>query len=119
MSPPYLQQDKELEDPPERRREQPGIRHCHLEEEGVKKSVSDIDEWVLVYVRVSYPVRPNIVVKWNVVVPVALIFRHFKSLDSTVTGKSTLFPQLVLGQSCGAERTGTNISAISLVLNAT
>lgn len=40
----------------------------------MEKSISDIDEWVLVYVGVSYPVRPDIVVEWDVVVPVALIF---------------------------------------------
>lgn len=40
----------------------------------MEKSVSNIDEWVLVDIRVSYPVRPAIVILRDVVVRVALVF---------------------------------------------
>ena len=64
----YLQKDEKLKDSPERRWKQPGVSHCHLEEEGVKKSVSYIDQWVLVDVRISHPVHPTVVIKWDVIV---------------------------------------------------
>lgn len=40
----------------------------------MKKSVSNIDEWILIDVGISYPISPGVVVQWDVVVHVALIF---------------------------------------------
>lgn len=71
----HLEQDKELKDPPEGRREQSGVRDGHLEEEGVKEAVADVDEGVLVDVGVSHPVGSHVVVQRDVVV-VGLVLRH-------------------------------------------
>ena len=67
----YLQQDEELEHPPEGGREQPRVCHRHLEEQRVEEAVADVDERVLVDVGVPQPV----VVQRNVV-PGALVLRH-------------------------------------------
>lgn len=58
----YLEQDEELKDSPEGRGEEASIGDGHLEEEGMEEAVPDIDEGVLVDVRVPDPVGPHVVV---------------------------------------------------------
>lgn len=70
---PHLKKDKELKDPSKRWGEKSGISNGHLEEKGVEKTVSYIDEWVLVDVGVSHTVV--VIVEWDIVI-VGLIFRH-------------------------------------------
>lgn len=70
----HLQQDKELENSPERWWKEAGVRHSHLEEQSMEEAVSDIDERVLVHVGVSDPVGSHVVVDWNVVI--CLVLRH-------------------------------------------
>ncbi|KAG7218867.1 hypothetical protein INR49_019453 [Caranx melampygus] len=78
LSQTHLEQDEELEDSPEGRREESGVCDSHFEEEGVEEAVSDIDEGVLVHVGVAYPVGSHVVVvvDGDIVVVVGLVLRH-------------------------------------------
>lgn len=42
----------------------------------MEESVSHVDQWVLVHRGVPDPVRPAVVVQWDVVVHIALVVRH-------------------------------------------
>lgn len=74
----HLEQDEELEDSPEGRREESGVGDGHLEEEGMEEAVSDVDQGVLVHVGISDPVGSHVVVvvDGHIVVVVGLVLRH-------------------------------------------
>lgn len=65
-----LEQDKELKDSPEGRREEASVGDGHLEEECMEEAVSHVDQGVLVHVGVPDTVgsRVVVVVQRNVVV---------------------------------------------------
>lgn len=72
-----LEQDKELKDSPEGRREEPCIGDSHLEEECVEEAVPHVDQGVLVHVGIPDAVGPRVVVvQGGIVVVGGLVVRH-------------------------------------------
>lgn len=105
-----LEKYEELKDPPEGWREKSGVCNGHLEEEGMKEAIANIDERVLVDVGVPHAVV--VIVEWNIVV-VGGVVRHGLShtldwdlggIEVTVSsGHSANACALLLGQHCCTE----------------